>query len=96
MNCNQFKHLTSGNKTQDTFSIPLHHARTIVIEATGCWVLGEVGGGGGYERESIYRNARRNRCVSSVAAHKQHAINLARRMPNILGRIRSADAPIGS
>lgn len=49
MNCNQFKNLTSGNKTQDTFSIPLHHARTIVIEATGCWVLGEVGvcvGGG--------------------------------------------------
>lgn len=49
MNCNQFKNLISGNKTQDTFSIPLHHARTIVIEATGCWVLGEVGvcGGGG-------------------------------------------------
>lgn len=90
------KTLLPAIKPRTHFSIPLHHARTKVIESIGCWVGEWWAGGGVHERESIYGNARRNCCVSSVVAHKQRAINLARRMPNILRRIRTADAPIGS
>ena len=55
-----------------------------------------IHGGGGHERERIYGNARRNRCVSGASAHKQRSINLEGRMPNILPSIRTADTSIGS